>query len=201
MTTSKERDRLGLLRPAAVATGLLAATLLTVPELRGAWGLPLQIALWCCLALFGVDFARSALRYAQWERSTAVRVRLLVGALAVLPVPFALLLGAEASSAWLWTVLWLASLDRFASGLAMLLRVVRLELRPLTNVLILFVTVLFMVAVTLYLLERHNQPSAFGTLPQALWWAVVTLTTTGYGDEVPQTLLGRTVAGLTMLSG
>ena len=39
----------------------------------------------------------------------------------------------------------------------------------------------------MHVIERNGQPEAFGTLPQALWWAVVTLTTTGYGDEVPQT--------------
>ena len=42
----------------------------------------------------------------------------------------------------------------------------------------------------MYVIERDKQPGAFGTLPPALWWAVVTLTTTGYGDEVPLTHIG-----------
>jgi voltage-gated potassium channel len=42
---------------------------------------------------------------------------------------------------------------------------------------------------------------AFGTLPSALWWAVVTLTTTGYGDEVPQTPLGHLIGAIVMICG
>ncbi|MGO8565427.1 potassium channel family protein, partial [Rhizobium ruizarguesonis] len=38
-------------------------------------------------------------------------------------------------------------------------------------------------------------------IPQAMWWAVVTLSTTGYGDEIPQSLAGRVLAGLVMMIG
>jgi len=51
------------------------------------------------------------------------------------------------------------------------------------------------------MLERELQPKAFGNIPEALWWAVVTLTTTGYGDVVPQTVGGRMVGSLVMVSG
>ena len=52
-----------------------------------------------------------------------------------------------------------------------------------------------------YLFERNVNPVGFGSIPQALWWAIVTLTTTGYGDVVPQTLPGRMLAGVVMMSG
>jgi voltage-gated potassium channel len=52
-----------------------------------------------------------------------------------------------------------------------------------------------------FFLEREAQPATFGSVPAALWWAVVTLTTTGYGDVVPVTPLGRIVAALVMISG
>jgi voltage-gated potassium channel len=50
-------------------------------------------------------------------------------------------------------------------------------------------------------IERDDQPAAFGTLPAALWWAVVTLTTTGYGDEVPHTHLGHLLGAFVMICG
>src|SRR5271170_1437911 len=53
----------------------------------------------------------------------------------------------------------------------------------------------------MHVLERDGQPLAFGTLPAALWWAVVTLTTTGYGDEVPQTHLGHLLGAVVMICG
>ena len=52
-----------------------------------------------------------------------------------------------------------------------------------------------------HLFEREHQPAAFGSLPNALWWAVVTLTTTGYGDVVPLTAGGRMIGSVLMISG
>ncbi len=56
-------------------------------------------------------------------------------------------------------------------------------------------------ATLLYVVEAPGQPEAFGSIPRAMWWAVETLTTVGYGDVVPQTALGRILAAFTALSG
>lgn len=53
----------------------------------------------------------------------------------------------------------------------------------------------------LYLAERHIQPEEFGSIPRAMWWSVATLTTVGYGDIVPMTILGRIAAAITALTG
>ena len=53
----------------------------------------------------------------------------------------------------------------------------------------------------LYLAEAEAQPDKFGSIPRALWWAVVTLTTVGYGDVYPETMWGRVAAGLVALAG
>lgn len=53
----------------------------------------------------------------------------------------------------------------------------------------------------LYLAERHVQPEAFGSIPRAMWWAVATLTTVGYGDIVPVTFTGRVAAAMTAFTG
>src|SRR5829696_7532587 len=74
-------------------------------------------------------------------------------------------------------------------------------IRPLLSVLVIFLMVVFLASVAEYFLERDVQPGTFGSVPAALWWAVVTLTTTGYGDVVPITPLGRMVAALVMISG
>ncbi|GGY53939.1 potassium channel family protein [Parvularcula lutaonensis] len=47
----------------------------------------------------------------------------------------------------------------------------------------------------LYLTEGDVQPEAFGSIPRAIWWSVVTFTTVGYGDAVPVTWVGRFFAG------
>ena len=60
--------------------------------------------------------------------------------------------------------------------------------------------VLVFAASLLFLAERDAQPEAFGSVPRALWWGVVTLTTVGYGDVAPVTTLGRVFASITALA-
>jgi voltage-gated potassium channel len=76
-------------------------------------------------------------------------------------------------------------------GLRQLRRVLMLESGPLLGVLVIFLIVVFITSVAEYVLERDVQPATFGSVPAALWWAVVTLTMTGYGDVVPITPMGR----------
>jgi voltage-gated potassium channel len=97
--------------------------------------------------------------------------------------------------------LWVLKLAQNSPGLVQLGRVFVLEAKPLASVLVLFLIVLFMASAAMHVLEREGQPVAFGTLPASLWWAVVTLTTTGYGDEVPQTALGHLLGAAVMICG
>jgi voltage-gated potassium channel len=53
----------------------------------------------------------------------------------------------------------------------------------------------------IYLAEREAQPEAFGSIPSAMWWAVVTLTTVGYGDIYPKTVLGKMIASAISILG
>lgn len=48
----------------------------------------------------------------------------------------------------------------------------------------------------MYGAEHPAQPEAVASIPHALWWGVVTLTTVGFGDVVPVTVLGRTMAAV-----
>src|SRR3546814_12570686 len=56
-------------------------------------------------------------------------------------------------------------------------------------------------AVALYLVEGPHQPEAFGSVPRALWLAMATLTTDGYGDIYPTTPLGKVLAGMVAFIG
>jgi voltage-gated potassium channel len=56
-------------------------------------------------------------------------------------------------------------------------------------------------ATAMHLVEGHIQPEKFGTIPEAMWWALVTLSTIGYGDVVPATGLGKMIASVTIIGG
>lgn len=59
----------------------------------------------------------------------------------------------------------------------------------------------FLSACALYFFEARAQPQAFGSIPRAVWWAVVTLTTVGYGDVYPVTFAGRIAAAIAAIAG
>ena len=60
---------------------------------------------------------------------------------------------------------------------------------------------LLVAATGIYLAEHDAQPEAFGSIPNSLWWAIVTITTLGYGDVTPITTLGRLFASVTVIVG
>jgi voltage-gated potassium channel len=62
---------------------------------------------------------------------------------------------------------------------------------------------IYVSALVLYFLEGDipGQEGSFGSVTRALWWAVVTLTTVGYGDVFPVTPMGRLAAGMVALAG
>ena len=65
---------------------------------------------------------------------------------------------------------------------------------------ILAITILISASL-LYLAEAEAQPEKFGSIPRSLWWAIVTLTTVGYGDAYPVTALGKFLAGVIAITG
>ncbi|MBI5260988.1 MAG: ion transporter [Bradyrhizobium sp.] len=188
---------------AAVVVGVLTMVLLTVNpayETAHHW---VQGVLWACLTFFVFEWL-IRIRYAAMSHRTLsylMSFRGLVDTACAFAVPLALAFGAQLRTAWLLAVLWLVKVVPGIPGLRQLRRVLVLESRPLLSVLLIFLLILFLGSVAVHFLERDVQPQTFGNVPSALWWAVVTLTTTGYGDVVPVTPLGRLVAALVMISG
>ena len=197
------RDYLRLAKYAVLVMGLAAMAALTVPALRAQGELAIMVVLWGCLAFFAAEIAgkaRASIRFSHQPRYP-FSAAFWIDVLAVAPVPIALVAGVPPEKAWLFGALWILKLAEAVPGLSLLGRIVKLEARPLASVFIIFMTVLLVSGVALHLIEGPRQPDKFGNLPLSLWWAVTTLTTTGYGDAVPETYLGRLIAGFVMISG
>jgi voltage-gated potassium channel len=192
-----------LARLAVLAIGLIAMTAYTTPDLPRAARVWLTACLWCCLAYFAVEAfvrAQTAGRAGR-ARSYLLSPSGIVDLVGVFPVPIALACGVAPPTAWLFASLWILKLAQNSPGFAQLGRVFMLETKPLASVFALFLILLFLSSAGMHLLERDTQPRVFGTLAQALWWSVVTLTTTGYGDKVPETPLGHLLGSFVMIFG
>ena len=111
------------------------------------------------------------------------------------------LLGADLPDPSLACGVWALKLLRDSTAFRLVAKVLANEARNLLGVMSIFAVVLFVAALIAYAVERDAQPQTFGSIPQAMWWAIVTLSTTGYGDAVPQSFVGRVLAGVVMMSG
>jgi voltage-gated potassium channel len=187
----------------AVTCGVAMMVLLTVEPAYAAAHECVDALLWGCLAFFVLEWA-IRLRHAfsagrQWAYISSFRG--LVDTASALAVPVTLVAGVNAKVAWLLALFWMLKVVPGVRGLRQLRRVLVQESGPLLSVLVIFLMVLFMASIAEFYLEHDVQPTAFGSVPAALWWAVATLTTTGYGDVVPITPLGRIIAAAVMICG
>ncbi len=82
-----------------------------------------------------------------------------------------------------------------------LLRTIYLQRFALLGSQIMVLSVLMVFSILIYFIEAKVQPEAFGSIPDAMWWGIATLTTVGYGDIYPATLTGKILASLTMFLG
>jgi voltage-gated potassium channel len=95
----------------------------------------------------------------------------------------------------------LLKLTRYFVSLQILLRVIQREKGSFQAVIFILVIMIVMTASAIYVVENKAQPDAFSSIPQAMWWAVVTLTTVGYGDVTPVTNLGRILGAFITILG
>jgi voltage-gated potassium channel len=90
---------------------------------------------------------------------------------------------------------------RYSPGFRSLVEAIRIERHALAACLVILGVAVLVAATGMYIAEREVQPNKFGTVPDAMWWAITTITTVGYGDVVPLSALGRVVGAATMIMG
>lgn len=126
---------------------------------------------------------------------------MLLDAAGLVPL-FLLALRPQAQGAMLiFQVLRFFRLARYSPALATVGRVLTNEWRPLMAAGLIGLGLLLVAATGMYLIEHDVQPTSFGSIPAAMYWAVVTVVTVGYGDVVPITAWGKLFTGFVMLGG
>ncbi|MCW8994239.1 MAG: ion transporter [Psychromonas sp.] len=98
-------------------------------------------------------------------------------------------------------ILRLLKLTHYFKGFNIFLTVIVKELKNIAAAIMVMMFLIIIAASLMYTLESKAQPEVFGNISHSLWWAVVTMTTVGYGDVTPVTILGKIVATIIMLIG
>ncbi|AXS42655.1 cyclic nucleotide-gated ion channel [Breoghania sp. L-A4] len=130
----------------------------------------------------------------------AVQPFALIDLIAVLPFWMPLLLG-DFRAFLLFRLLRFLKLARYSPALRSLITALVSESRAILASAIIIGGVVLTAATILHLVESDTQPDAFGSIPAAIWWALATVTTVGYGDVVPVTVLGKVVGSVVMVLG
>ncbi len=97
-------------------------------------------------------------------------------------------------------VLQMLKIIRYSSAIIDFFKAFKSYKNELKILSILFVITLTLSSAGLYVLEKDYNGS-FATIPDAIWWAVVTVSTVGYGDAVPVTIGGKILGGMVMFMG
>jgi len=187
-------------------------TLDSVPALQAQYG-PLFLAIEILsLVLFTIEYGLRvwvAAEHAPYRQASERRARWnfmssplgIIDLLAVLPFWFALVLPADLRVFLVFRMVRFLKLARYSPAMRSLLDALYNERRALFGCFVILLGATLVAASIMHVIEGHAQPDKFGTIPDAMWWAIVTLGTIGYGDVVPVTAFGRVVASITIFAG
>jgi voltage-gated potassium channel len=125
----------------------------------------------------------------------------LVDLIAILPAYLGLMMTIDLRYLRLLRLLRLLKLTHYFKGLGIFIMVIQAEARTLLSGLFTMMVLVVVAASLMYTVEHAAQPEHFGSIGESLWWAVVTMTTVGYGDVTPITTAGRILASIIMLLG
>ena len=203
---------LNYLLVALIVVTLIATVLESVPHLAETYITLLQSFEWAATGIFSAEYVArlwSATEHPPLRHHGRFFGRLrfalsphgLVDLAAILPFWLGFVIDPDFRLLLVVRLLRFFKLTRHSPAMRSLLDALYAERRALAGCLVILLGTALVAAALMHLAERTAQPDKFGTIPDALWWAIVTLGTVGYGDAVPITALGRLIAGITIFAG
>jgi len=190
-----------------IIVSVATAVLKSVPAIGREHGALLDLVLVLTTAGFAVEYLlRIWIAPENPGAAGAVRERLhyvfsipgLIDLIASIPFALAPHLGLNLD--WL-DIVPIFKLLRHTAAFQFLVEAVYSERRVLGSAAVLMLSLLVFLSSLVYYFEREAQPDKYGSIPEAMWWGIVTLTTVGYGDITPVTAWGKLAGGLTAVIG
>jgi len=204
----------------AIVLNAIAIVLTTVKSLHAVYGGVFDAIDDAAVILFALDYAARLWTAPEGEAAIAVdgavavrrspwsaRLAYIGSALGIIDfvalLPLVLEFVVRNDSDWfrVLRLVAVAKITRYAPALQLFIAVIRAEGHVLMSALLAMTVVWAIVSAIIFALEHDAQPEVFSSVPQAMWWAIVTMATIGYGDMVPVTAAGRVFGGIVMVLG
>jgi voltage-gated potassium channel len=195
-----------------IALNVLSIILESVRDLRDSWGVwfdgfeVLSVIVFTAEYLLRLWTSVEDPRYAQpglGRLRAAMSPLLLIDLLAIVPfyLPFVSVDLRFLRSLRLFRVFRVAKVARYSKALQTIGRVIRSRRSELAVAGFAMFLLMVLSSTLMYYVENDAQPEAFSSVPQAMWWAVATMTTVGYGDVYPVTPLGKVLGAFIAVLG
>ena len=187
----------------AIGLSVLAVMLDSVADVKRVWGTYLLAAEWFFTILFSIEYvARLTCVRRPWRY--AVSFFGIVDLLAVIPTYLSIFIAGSQSLLVIRTlrlirVFRVFKLSRYLSEARVLITALHQTRARITVFLVVVLTLVLILGSTMYLIEGPE--NGFTSIPKGVYWAIVTMTTVGYGDIAPKTILGQTLAAGVMILG
>lgn len=196
-----------------VLSNVLAVMLESVPSIEAQYAPFLTVFDAISVAFFSTEYLLRIWTAAEKRhpgRPTALRRRMgymlgfhgLIDLIAVLPFFLqSFLPGLDLRFLRVLRIMRILKLSHYSTALEDLIASIYAEISSFISALYLLALSILITSCLMYYAEHQLQPDKFGTIPDAMWWSIITITTVGYGDVTPMSGYGKLIGALTALSG
>jgi len=195
-----------------IVTNVLAVTLETVDDIYQANQVYFRLFEMVSVFIFSIEYLLRIWVSASNQASrfkSAGRRRIsyilspsgLIDLLAILPALLPFFTTVDLRWLRILRLLRMFKISHYSSALEDFFSAIYHERSAFAGALYLFCITLFLSSALMYLVEHSAQPDVFSSIPETLWWSLITLTTVGYGDVAPITAIGKVIGGFTAIMG
>ncbi len=186
-----------------IILSVIAVMLDSVASTKESYGAFLYGARWFFTILFALEYGLR-LYSSDHPLKYVTSFYGVIDLLAILPTPLSLLIPGSESLLVIRVlrilrIFRIFKLARFITEMNVLFQALRASLRKIAVFLLVLITMVIIFGSLMYVIEGEEH--GFTSIPRSIYWAIVTLTTVGYGDISPGTSLGQALAAVVMISG
>lgn len=196
-----------------IVLNVIAVVIETLPSLEGRYERAFLVFDYFSACIFAVEYLFRiwvCVEDASFKKNLSnVRTRIkhilspmaIIDLLAFLPSLLQFVVSVDLRFLRILRLLRMFKLTRYSASMEMVLNVVRKEQNAFFAAFFVLMVLMVIAAAGMYHMEHDVQPEAFKSIPHSMWWAIVTLTTVGYGDVAPITSIGKLFGALIIVGG